>query len=64
MYCAAVTSGNRDTFVSLAVYSEDEFLQTVACGRSGNKEFLFTRLNAGYGTLHCLIPGFLEGIPL
>ena len=63
VYCAEVTSGNGDAFVSLTVENEDEFPQTVACGRSGNQELLFTSLNTGYGTRHWLIPGFLQGIP-
>ena len=63
VYCAEVTSGNGDAFVSLTVDGEDEFSQTVACGRSGNQELLFTSLNTGYGTRHWLIPGFLQGIP-
>ena len=63
VYCAEVTSGNGDAFVSLTVDGEDEFLHTVACGRSGNQELLFTSLNTGYGTRHWLIPGFLQGIP-
>jgi hypothetical protein len=63
VYCAEVTSGNGDAFVSLTVDDEDEFSQTVACGRSGNQELLFTSLNTGYGTRHWLIPGFLQGIP-
>ena len=63
VYCAEVTSGNGDAFVSLTVDGEDEFSQTVACGRSGNQELLFTSLNTGYGTRHWLLPGFLQGIP-
>ena len=63
VYCAEVTSGNGDAFVSLTVDGEDEFSQTVACGRSGNQELLFTSLNTGYGTRHWLIPGFLQGTP-
>jgi hypothetical protein len=63
VYCAEVTSGNGDAFMSLTVDDEDEFSQTVACGRSGNRELLFTSLNTGYGTRHWLIPGFLQGIP-
>ena len=63
VYCAEVTSGNGDAFVSLTVDSEDEFSQTVACSRSGNQELIFTSLNTGYGTRHWLIPGFLQGAP-
>lgn len=63
VYCAQVTSGNGDAFVSLTVDNEEEFPQTVACGRSGNQELLFTSLNTGYGTRHWLMPGFLQGIP-
>jgi hypothetical protein len=58
-----VTSGNGDAFVSLTVDEDDEFLQTVACGRSGDSEVLYTHLNTGYGTKHWLIPGFMQGIP-
>jgi hypothetical protein len=63
LYCAEVTSGNGDAFVSLTVDDEDEFSQTVVCGSSGNQELLFTSLNTGYGTRHWLIPGFMQGIP-
>jgi hypothetical protein len=63
VYVVEVTSGNGDAFVSLTVDNEDEFPQTVACGRSGNQELLFTRLNTRYGTRHWLIPGFRQGIP-
>ena len=62
-YIVEVTSGNGDTFISLTVDGDDEFLQTVACGRSGDPEVLYTHLNTGYGTKHWLIPGFLQGIP-
>ena len=62
-YVVEVTSGNGDAFVSLIVDDDDEFLQTVACGRSGDPEVLYTHLNTGYGTRHWLIPGFLQGIP-
>jgi hypothetical protein len=62
-YVVEVTSGNGDAFVSLTVDDDDEFLQTVACGRSGDPEVLYTHLNTGYGTKHWLIPGFLQGIP-
>jgi hypothetical protein len=63
VYVVEVTSGNGDAFVSLTVDDDDEFLQTVACGRSGESEVLYTHLNTGYGTKHWLIPGFLQGIP-
>ena len=63
VYVVEVTSGNGDAFVSLTVEDDDEFLQTVACGRSGDPEVLYTHLNTGYGTKHWLIPGFLQGIP-
>ena len=63
VYVVEVTSGNGDAFVSLTVDDDDEFLQTVACGRSGDSEVLYTRLNTGYGTKHWLVPGFLQGIP-
>ena len=63
VYIVEVTSGNGDAFVSLTVDCDDEFLQTVACGRSGDSEVLYTHLNTGYGTKHWLIPGFLQGIP-
>jgi hypothetical protein len=63
VYIVEVTSGNGDAFVSLTVDDDDEFLQTVACGRSGDSEVLYTHLNTGYGTKHWLIPGFLQGIP-
>ncbi len=62
-YIVEVTSGNGDAFVSLTVDGDDEFLQTVACGRSGDPEVLYTHLNTGYGTKHWLIPGFMQGIP-
>ena len=42
---------------------DDEFLQTVACGRSGDPEVLYIHLNTGYGTKHWLVPGFMQGIP-
>jgi hypothetical protein len=64
VYIVEVTSGNGDAFVSLTVDDDDEFLQTVACGRSGDSEVLYTHLNTGYGTKHWLIPGFLQGIPV
>jgi hypothetical protein len=64
VYCAEVTSGNGDAFVSLTVDDDDEFSQTVACGRSGNQELLFTSLNTGYGTRHWMIPGYFQGIPI
>jgi hypothetical protein len=63
VYVVEVTSGNGDAFVSLTVDDDDEFLQTVACGRAGGSEVLYTRLNTGYGTRHWLIPGFLQGLP-
>jgi hypothetical protein len=63
-YVVEVTSGNGDAFVSLTVDGDDEFLQTVACGRSGDPEVLYTHLNTGYGTKHWLIPGFMQGIPV
>lgn len=63
VYVVEVTSGNGDAFVSLTVDDDDEFLQTVACGRSGDSEVLYTRLNTGYGTKHWLLPGFLQGMP-
>ena len=63
VYIVAVTSGNGDAFASLIVDADDEFLQTVACSRSGDSEVLYTSLNTGYGTKHWLIPGFLQGIP-
>ena len=63
VYIVEVTSGNGDAFVSLTVDDDDVFLQTVACGRSGDSEVLYTHLNTGYGTKHWLIPGFLQGIP-
>ncbi len=63
VYAVEVISGNGDAFVSLTVDDDDEFLQTVACGRSGDSEVLYTHLNTGYGTKHWLIPGFLQGIP-
>ena len=62
-YVVEVTPGNGDAFVSLTVDDDDEFLQTVACVRSGDPEVLHTHLNTGYGTKHWLIPGFLQGIP-
>jgi hypothetical protein len=64
VYVVEVTSGNGDAFVSLTVDGDDEFLQTVACGRSGDPEVLYTHLNTGYGTKHWLIPGFMQGIPV
>ena len=63
VYVVEVTSGNGDAFVSLTVDDDDEFLQTVACGRSGDPEVLYTHLNTGYGTKHWLVPGFMQGIP-
>ena len=64
VYVVEVTSGNGDAFVSLTVDGDDEFLQTVACGRSGDPEVLYTHVNTGYGTKHWLIPGFMQGIPV
>lgn len=64
VYVVEVTSGNGDAFVSLTVDDDDEFLQTVACGRSGNSEVLYTQLNTGYGSKHWMLPGFLQGIPV
>ena len=61
VYVVEVTSGNGDAFVSLTVDDDDEFMQTVACGRSGNSEVLYTHLNTGYGTRHWLFPGFIQG---
>jgi hypothetical protein len=43
VYIVEVTSGNGDAFVSLTVDDDDEFLQTVACGRSGDSEVLYCR---------------------
>ena len=63
VYVVEVTSGNGDAFVSLTVDEDDEFLQTVACGSSGDPEVLYTHLNTGYGTRHWLIPGFMQGMP-
>lgn len=63
VYVVEVTSGNGDAFVSLTVDEDDEFLQTVACGRSGDPEVLYTHLNTGYGSKHWLFPGFMQGIP-
>ena len=63
IYVVEVTSGNGDAFVSLTVDDDDEFLQTVACGRSGDPEVVYTHLNTAFGTRHWLIPGFLQGIP-
>ena len=63
VYVVEVTSGNGDAFVSLTVDDDDEFLQTVACGRSGDSEVLYTRLNTDYGTRHWLFPGILQGVP-
>jgi len=63
VYVVEVTSGNGDAFVSLTVDDDDVFMQTVACGRSGESEVLFTHLNTGYGTRHWIFPGFFQGIP-
>ena len=62
-YVAEVISGNGDAFISLTVEDNDEFAYTVACGRSGNAEVLYTMLNTGYGTRHWMVPGFLQGMP-
>ena len=62
-YVAEVISGNGDAFISLTVEDNDEFAYTVACGRSGNAEVLYTMLNTGYGTRHWIVPGFLQGMP-
>jgi hypothetical protein len=64
VYVVEVTSGNGDAFVSLTVDDDDEFLQTVACGRSGDPEVIYTHLNTGYGTKHWLLPGFMQGMPV
>lgn len=63
VYVAEVVSGNGDAFVSLTVNDDDEFHQTVACGRSGDPEVLYTHLITGYGTRHWLLPTFMQGIP-
>ena len=63
VYVAEVTSGNGDAFVSLTVDDDDEFSQTVACGRSGDPEVLHTWLTIGYGTRHWLLPRFMQGVP-
>ena len=63
-YVVEVTSGNGDAFIALTVDDDDEFLQTVACGRLGDPEVLYTHLNTGYGTKHWLFPGFMQGIPV
>ena len=39
VYIVEVTSGNGDAFVSLTIDDDDEFLQTVACSRSGTPKF-------------------------
>jgi hypothetical protein len=62
-YAVEVTSGNGDALVSLTIDDDEEFLQTVVCGRSGDSEVLYTQLNTGYGTRHWLFPGFLQGVP-
>jgi hypothetical protein len=49
--------------MSLTVDEDDEFTHTVACGRSGEPEVLYTMLNTGYGTKHWLVSGFLHGMP-
>jgi hypothetical protein len=63
IFIAEVLSGNGDAFMSLTVADDDEFAHTVACGRSGRPEVLYTMLNTGYGTKHWLVPGFLQGTP-
>lgn len=63
VYVVEVISGNGDAFVSLTVDENDELLQTVACGRSGESEVVYTQLITGYGTRHWLIPRFLQGVP-
>ena len=63
VYVVEVIFGNGDAFVSLTVDDDDEFLQTVACARSGDSEVLYTRLNTDYGTRHWIVPGFFQGIP-
>ena len=63
IFIAEVLSGNGDAFMSLTVADDDEFSHTVACGRSGRPEVLYTMLNTGYGTKHWLVPGFLQGTP-
>jgi hypothetical protein len=63
VFIAEVLSGNGDAFMSLTVDEDDEFSHTVACGRSGEPEVLYTMLNTGYGTKHWLVPGFLQGTP-
>jgi hypothetical protein len=63
VFIAEVLSSNGDAFMSLTVDEDDEFSHTVACGRSGEPEVLYTMLNTGYGTKHWLVPGFLQGTP-
>jgi len=63
VFIAEVLSGNGDAFMSLTVDEDDEFSHTVACGRSGEPEVLYTMLNTGYGTRHWMVPGFLQGMP-
>lgn len=63
VYLVGVVSGNGDLFASLMVDGDDEFKRTVACGRSGEQELLFTSLITGYGNRHWLIPGIFQGLP-
>lgn len=63
VYIVEVISGNGDAFVSLTVNDGNEFLQTVACGRSDDPEVLYTHLNTGYKTKHWLILDFMPEIP-
>lgn len=64
VYIIEVLSGNGDLFASLMVDGDDEFKRTVACGRSGEQEVLFTSLITGYGNRHWLIPGVFQGLPV
>jgi hypothetical protein len=63
VYVVEVLSGNGDAFASLMVGDDEELPQTIACGRSGDPEVIYTCLNTGYGTRHWLVPNFLQGIP-
>ena len=47
----------------LADAVNDEFMQTVACGRSGDAEILYMHLNTGDGTKHWQVLGGFQGIP-
>ena len=49
--------------VAEPVVIDDEFLQIVARGRSGDLETLTADLIMVFGTRHRLVPGFLQGIP-